>query len=68
MREMDVEDLKRLQQHLAVAIEMSEAGGLITMTQPEINAFKAQFGDADIVIGDFIIRMARGIEKKDLIV
>ena len=65
---MTVEDLKRLRSHIDVAIEMSEFGGLKAMTEAEKYAFKSKFGDADMVIGDFIIRMCRQHEEGPLIV
>lgn len=47
---------------------MSEFGGLKAMTEAEKRAFKSQFGEADIVVGDFIIRMCRQNEKGPLLV
>lgn len=63
---MTIEDLKRLRSHIDVAIEISEFGGLKAMTDQEKCAFKAKFGDADLVVGDFIIRMCRQDEKGPL--
>lgn len=63
---MTIEDLEDLRRHIDVAIEMIKSGGLIEMTEHEKRAFKNKFGDADMIIGDFIIRMARGDEEGPL--
>jgi hypothetical protein len=65
---MTVDDLKRLRSYIDVAIEMSEFGGLKAMTEVEKRAFKEKFGDADMVIEDFIIRMCRQHEEGPLLV
>ena len=54
---MDVRDLIKLRNHVDVAIAMAERGGLIDMSEVEKMAFKEKFGDADMVIGNFIIKM-----------
>lgn len=56
---MSIEDLKRLRDHVDVAIGMMEVGGMVNMTAVEMREFKYKFGDADAVIGDFIIRMTK---------
>lgn len=65
---MTIEDLKLLRSHIDIAIDMSESGGLKAMTPKEKLAFKSQFRDADLVVGNFIIRMAREREEGPLIV
>lgn len=54
---MDVRDLIKLRNHVDIAIAMAERGELIDMSAAEKMAFKEKFGNADMVIGNFIIKM-----------
>ena len=63
---MEIEDLKRLRRHVDLAIDLAESGGLVEMTEGEKMRFKIQFGDFDIVIGDFKIKVCNREEMKPL--
>lgn len=56
---MTIEDMKRLRNHLDVAIQMAEMGNFKEMTPQELNLYRSKFTDADMVVGDFIILMMK---------
>ena len=54
---MTLDDLKRLNLYLTATIDRLEADEFVPMTQKNKDQFRAQYGDAHLVVGEFIIGM-----------
>ena len=48
--------LRRLKQEIDAAVKLADASDLVSMTDAETEAYKKQFGDFDLIVGEFGIK------------